>query len=497
MKQYRCLFLLLLVFFVSGQTRVDIQKQGKGSEFLAPPFAKPIRTGATLPATCLSGELFFLIGAPAGGNLHVCHSNNQWAPQGSAGQANLTVLSDGNLVGTRTAANFTAGTGILQILADSGASVDILQAADTAVLATKSALQAGQALACRSTATSSPSAFSCGMMPVLGAYTQGMVVHWIPDVDPAGGALTLDVDALGPKPVRMADGVSNPAPGDFRAGGLYPLWFDGTQFRVLAPLPVELLTESELQQGTATACISASASPTAYSCSLSPSLQAYTPGMVIRWRPDVDAGEGPLTLNVNALGPIPIRQSDGISEPNRSTMKASRMFPLWFDGAVFRTLFDPPDPTLVNAATLQSAQPLHCLSFSGSDSAYTCELNPALAAYTTGMVLYWRPDVSGSGGPTTLDVGALGPRAVKLADGLTDPLPGDFAAGRLYPLWYDGARFRVISEIVPANNAAPRPACSADLRGQTWYLPGGAGEKDSYSICAKDEVDLYEWRSIF
>lgn len=488
---------LLTVLYAGAQTRVDLQSQGKGSEFLAPPFAKPVRAGSSLPATCSAGELFFLAGAPAGGNLHVCHAENQWAPQGSAGQANLTVLSNGSLIGTRTATNFSTGTGILQVLADSGSAVDVFHAADTAVLATKAALQAGQSLLCRSSATANPSAFACGMMPVLGAYSDGMVVHWIPDIDAAAGALTLNIDALGPKPVRMADGLSDPSPGDFKAGGLYPLWYDGTQFRLLAPLPMTSMTETEYQQGTAIACLSASASPTAYTCSLTPPLQAYTPGMVLRWRPDVDAGTGPLTLNVDSLGPVPLRLSDGLTQPIGSTIKANRMIALWFDGSVFRTLVDPLDPNLLTAAGLQSGQPLFCASASSSASAYSCSLNPPPPDYTAGMIVYWLPDVTSAGGETSLALNSLNPRPVKLADGITNPGPGHFAAGHLYPLWYDGTQFRWLTQSSGWNQSASRPACSVELRGQTWLLPGGAGEKDTYSICAKDELDTYDWRTIY
>jgi hypothetical protein len=112
------------------------------------------------------------------------------------------------------------------------------------------------------------------------------------------------------------------------------------------------------------------------------------------------------------------------------------------------------------------------------------------------MVIYWMPDITSAGGETSLALNSLNPRPVKLADGITNPGPGHFAAGHLYPLWYDGTQFRWLAQSSSWNQSASRPACSLELRGQTWLLPGGVGEKDTYSICAKDELDTYDWRTI-
>ena len=45
--------------------------------------------------------------------------------------------------------------------------------------------------------------------------------------------------------------------------------------------------------------------------------------------------------------------------------------------------------------------------------------------YTTGMVLYWTPDVSAVGGATTLNATSLGATRIMLADGASDPGQGD------------------------------------------------------------------------
>lgn len=41
------------------------------------------------------------------------------------------------------------------------------------------------------------------------------------------------------------------------------------------------------------------------------------------------------------------------------------------------------------------------------------------------------------------------------------------------------------------------PTCDAASRGQFWYVPGGAGVADTVSVCAKDNTDVYDWRTIY
>ncbi|MGD0668006.1 MAG: hypothetical protein ABSB23_10605 [Bryobacteraceae bacterium] len=72
------------------------------------------------------------------------------------------------------------------------------------------------------------------MTPTATAYTVGMVLHWIPDVNGAGGATTLNVDSLGAKSIKQADGVSDPSATDIVAGSMHEVWYDGTNFRFLA-----------------------------------------------------------------------------------------------------------------------------------------------------------------------------------------------------------------------------------------------------------------------
>ncbi|MBV8847630.1 MAG: hypothetical protein JO307_32865 [Bryobacterales bacterium] len=146
----------------------------------------------------------------------------------------------------------------------------------------------------------------------------------------------------------------------------------------------------------------------------------------------------------------------------------------------------------------QSGQALLCASASGSASAYTCSLSPALTIYTPGMLLHWKPDVSGTGAPATLNVDALGAIPITLADGVTAPGPSDMVAGRTQEIWYDGANFRLLN-LNPSSGVLgeARPVCGAAVRGRTWFVAGGTGVQDSFTVCAKDITGTYAWRTIY
>ena len=325
-------------------------------------------------------------------------------------------------------------------------------------------------------ASGSGTAYTCAGSPTLNSYVTGAFLDWRPDVS-ATGAATLNVDALGAKSVKLADGTTDPAPGDILAGRLQQIWFDGTVFRLLNPA----------SRGVMSFCGSASGSATAYTCAGSPTLYSYTTGMVLNWKPDVSGAGGATTLNVDTLGATPVKQPDGVTDPALGDLLAGRLQQIWFDGSVFRLVSQvvPPGVRL-------------CTSSSGSATAYTCAASPTLYSYTNGMVLNWKPDVSGTGGATTLNVDALGVTPVKLPDGATNPSPGDIVAGRLQQLWFDGSSFRLLSPLVPAGVLGDAlPTCGTGVRGRLWFVAGATGVKDSLSVCAKDASNAYAWRTIY
>jgi len=82
---FRTLALGLLALTAGAQTQVDLRTQAKGIDFTAATSTKPVKTGAVLPASCATGEMFFKTDAPAGANLYACTAANTWSAQGGSG----------------------------------------------------------------------------------------------------------------------------------------------------------------------------------------------------------------------------------------------------------------------------------------------------------------------------------------------------------------------------------------------------------------------------
>lgn len=153
---------------------------------------------------------------------------------------------------------------------------------------------------------------------------------------------------------------------------------------------------------------------------------------------------------------------------------------------------------VVTKSAHQSGSGLYCQSTTNSAVAYRCVMSPTLTAYTTPMVLFWKPDVDGAAGAVTLGIDGLGTKAVKLIDGISDPLEGDIRTGVLLPVWYDGVQFRLlVGSTAPRLKTGARPACASQQRGQLWHVFGSTGQKDAVAVCAKDASEGYDWRGIY
>jgi hypothetical protein len=308
-----------------AQTQIDLRTQAKTVDFSAASSTKPMKTGTVLPANCSTGEMFLRTDAPAGANLYACRAANAWSAQGAN-----TVMSNGETVGTRAATNFSAGPGLLSIASDTGSEIDLLWALDTAVNQTQPGEQSGSALWCAS-GSGSASVYQCSMMPALSAYTAGMLVHWQPDMDGAGGPTTLNIDTLGAAPVKLADGLSDPGPPDIRAGRLYQVWYDGANFRLLSttasvagaladPGANGIVYRSGA--GTASAatadqvsgpffCQDTSGVAGAYACNLAPAITHYATGTTYWFRANT-GNSGAATINFNSLGATTIKKRSSV-----------------------------------------------------------------------------------------------------------------------------------------------------------------------------------------
>ena len=213
-----------------AQTQIDLRTQTKNVDFSSAPFTRPVKTGASLPSTCTTGDLFLNTGGGSGPALYACAAN-VWSPQaGAGGGGTITVDNAGTIVGSRATQNFLAGTGVVNVLSDDGQKINIQTGVDTAVVLSLPADQSGSDRFCVSSG-GNPLQYSCRMTPTLTGYTRGMTVNWTPDVACTAGPLTLNIDTLGAAPLKQSDGATNLS--SCPAGALVVLGYDGTVFRVL------------------------------------------------------------------------------------------------------------------------------------------------------------------------------------------------------------------------------------------------------------------------
>lgn len=297
-------FRIVLIFYaglcqLSAQTQIDLKTQTRRVDFSAATTTKPMKSGIALPTTCETGEVFYKTNAVAGANIYGCVSTNMWstqsvpAPQGQTGavlttdgvisdwiplggdvsgvpaavkveklqnhtvaatvpqngqalmwdgsawrpqtigvtNGALTMETNGTIVGTRAVQNLIPGVGLLNLVTDTGSKLNVQSYLDSAVVLTRSGHQSGATLLCSSTSNSATN-YTCAMTPTLTSYLTGMVVYWQPNLNAAGGQTTLAIDTLDAKPVKLPDGLEDPQEGDLRMTELYPLWYDGTVFRL-------------------------------------------------------------------------------------------------------------------------------------------------------------------------------------------------------------------------------------------------------------------------
>lgn len=102
-------------------------------------------------------------------------------------------------------------------------------------------------------------------------------------------------------------------------------------------------------------CAPASASGTTYTCSPSTALTSYSAGVSLAFVPDVNGSGGATTVNVSSLGAKSIKLADGSTNPNSTSLVASQIYVLVYDGTVFRL---SPSTTLPAFATVTDASPI-------------------------------------------------------------------------------------------------------------------------------------------
>jgi hypothetical protein len=146
----------------------------------------------------------------------------------------------------------------------------------------------------------------------------------------------------------------------------------------------------------------------------------------------------------------------------------------------------------VNARAIQQNSLVYAPA-TGSTDAYAVTLEPAVAAYTTGMIVGFRANLDNTGA-CTIDVNGIGTRAIMKH--FDSPLEGqDIRSGQMVTLMYDGTHFQMLSqtgqsggggcagtyEVFIASGTWTRPACGSMAHVKCWGGGGSGGRSGSTS----------------
>jgi hypothetical protein len=439
MRKFVCLLAVLSIEAqLTAQTRIDLNTQTRNVDFSAAASTRPFKVGSSLPATCREGDMFFRVGNPTQ-VLYACTATNLWMLQSgsAAGIGLLAQTSEGTI--TRALA---ASSGILIVNAD-GENGNPEIRAD---IASQTEAEAG-ALATKL------------MTPqrTLQAFTT-----WNPIPSQAGKAKSLLVtngatSSWTWKLITPASAVQTILTASS------PITADRLFVKVLPASPMTMtatpvIGDGEDGQFVTITNVSATASVTFQDEALAPGSNVRLGGTNLTLAPNQSAtfvfatGPGDWILT-QKLG------SDGSQFASLSDVSINS--PVEGQCAIYSAATgkwqNRPCPTGgggdITSAQAQANSRLYCAD-AGSTDTYTCSVTPALLTYTTGMVVWFRPNTSNSGS-ATININSLGAKTITTE---SDSVLVDdtLRAGYTYPLWYDGNTFRVIwSSMVrpnPTNN---------------------------------------------
>ena len=143
----------------------------------------------------------------------------------------LTIMVDGNLVGTFTSLIFTSGNGIVWASRPNGSTLNLDVGMNTGTVVSKTILQSGACTFLNSTNGTVNYTFDLGpSCQALNAYAIGQR-FWLKADVPCPANCWLQIENLAQINIKRSDGTTDP-------GGLFdftqgvPIWYDGTVFRI-------------------------------------------------------------------------------------------------------------------------------------------------------------------------------------------------------------------------------------------------------------------------
>lgn len=287
------------------------------------------------------------------------------------------------------------------------------------------------------------------------------------------GAATVNVNGLGAKSIKKAQGgvTTDPADNDIRADAVLVLSYDGTNFQLQSTLgnagagTGDALVADPLSQFAATTSaqfagvISDETGTGAVVLADSPTL--VTPALGTPSAATLTNATGlPIATGVSGLG---ANVATALATPSSANVAAMITDETGTGAAVFAntpTLVTPvlgaatgTSIDLTGAATIEGGVN-YCLDAVGTDS-YACSLSPAITAYSTGTIYAFKAGAANTGA-ATLNLNAIGSQSiVKTAGGVTTALAdNDIRSGSVVQVAWDGTNFQLVSPVANASSYA-------------------------------------------
>lgn len=145
---------------------------------------------------------------------------------------------------------------------------------------------------------------------------------------------------------------------------------------------------------------------------------------------------------------------------------------------------------MLTQVTAQAGTPMKCTDAGGSGSTYGCRMRPAPGDYTDRQPVIFTPATACAGGPTLLNINAMGAKPIYKVDGTMNPSANDCRAGQPMLLFYNASlnggngAFEIASELKnsPASLNVGRAIASAATIGPTAPLTHVTGTAQIINI---------------
>lgn len=189
--------------------------------------------------------------------------------------------------------------------------------------------------------------------------------------------------------------------------------------------------------------LASTGSANAYVLTVAPAITAYATGQVFSFIANF-ANTGSATLNVSGLGAKTIKKNDGATNLVAGDIASGQTVIVVYDGTNMQMV----TPSGIPKISTTNAE-VYAADSVGTD-AYAVTLTPVPAAYTTGMVVYFKAGTANTGA-ATLNVNSLGAKTIKKFGGSADLNDNDIIVSQIVQVVYDGTNFQMLSPLANAS----------------------------------------------